>query len=911
MTKLPTGRGLFIAEKSSFKKTMEKLYHKYATELPYTLDFECFAGHVVELPKPAEFNPNWAEWKLENLPMIPAKWTYKRSAMPGKDRRYDAVMAALNTGKYDFIINGGDPEREGQLIQDAFFSTMNSNLKTLPIYRFWNNDEKDETLLKGLKNLLSPDDKIPGGGTVRHLSEASFLRARLDWLLGLNSTQALSLKTHAKVPIGRVKTPILKIIVDRELEIRNFKVEPFWTIRAIFNHENGDYLGTLLNEDGKVYQFFDKAEADSIASKLDPTQSAIITDKKVNVTRENAPQFFSMSKLQGAAAKIYGISMPESLNALQWLYEQKILSYPRTDSRHITEAMTVDIPELFKSAQQAPQLVKFKQPTPEQIAAFAKNKSFVNDKEVRGHTALMPTTNLLLDFNKMTETQQNVFYLVARSVVLPFLGPIVKEKTEIITELSGFKFKTNGSVIKEAGWMVATPEYNSKDQVLPAMEIGDPANVVSPELKEGKTTPPKRYTPDSMMNVLENIHTLLESDESKLAMKKAEGLGRPSTRTAILEALASGQMITVSGKKQEYGATDFGIDLIMALKNNIITSPQLTATWETRLQDLEDGNTTFDVLYRQIVDYTNQAIDSLKKQDFTLEHAPVDKSHEPIGKLPNGNDVLEAKSGFYDTDFIKWREACDAAKAAGNPEPAFNGFWTPKKWDNESLKMTGSFTRKDMKSLLTTGKIEKEFTWKKNNTKSKATLVIGESGRVEFVKRASTQKVDEFTLGQYGFQHIVGKREDGTDYNIIKCLDPEFIFSGVIGGYELTRDDLAHLVNGETIERTLLSKAGKEFQGNLTIVFGQGLSMEPVRSSSGERVSPHVTRHERDARVYYQFDNGVYCNAQVAQHTMTIDELETLATGGSVYAEDFVSKSDKTFSAKLVVSGKDIKFDFS
>lgn len=911
MTQLPTGRGLLVAEKSSFMKTVQAVYRKHAGELPYTLDFDCFAGHVVELPMPEGFNPDWGgTWSLDKLPMIPVEWRYERSKLEGKGKRYDSVANALKSGKYDFIINAGDPEREGQLIQDAFFDTLPEPYKSLPRYRMWYNDEKDETLVHSLKSLLAPDDHIPNAGTVRNLSEASFLRARFDWLLGLNATQALSVKSHAKVTVGRVQTPILKILVDRELAIRNFKVEPFWAVRIYFEHQNGVYIGTLIGEDGKPVQFFDKRDAEAAVAKFDPSATGMIKDKKVRLVKENPPRFYSLAKLQGDAARIYGITMGDSLSTLQWLYEQKILSYPRTDSQFITEAMTPDIPAIFKSAQEAPQLKKFPMPTADEFAAFAKNKNHVNDAEARAHTALMPLSNVLLDFNKMTETQQNIYYLVARSVILPFLGSIEKEKTELITEFSGMLFKTTGSVIKTEGWMAATPEYNSKDQVIPDVEINDSVGVERHEIKEGKTTPPKRFTPETMLNALENIHTLLETDEAKIAMKRAEGLGRPSTRTAILEGLEKHELISCTGKKQEYGATNFGIDVINELGSAQITSPQLTATWETKLQDLEDGLITAPALYAEMVQYTKDTIDELKSIRFTLKHAPASKEKAVIATLLNGNEILEAKTGFYDKDFLAWMDANKKAQDAGQPAPEFNGFWVKKTWETKAFKMTGHFTRKDIKALADGQTIEKEFTWLGNNSKSMAKLELNNQLQLAFVKRASNQQVeDPFTLGLYQIQRVHGTKADGTSYDLYRFLEPEFVIGRTIGGYDITREDLASLVNGETIERTITSKAGKPFQANLTLVIGKGLNMEPVRSS-GKKVSDNITQYEKDGRVYYQLSNGAYVQSTIAGHTVTIAELELLATRGEIYAEDFVSKKGNYFSARLIVEGRDVKFAF-
>lgn len=910
MTQLPTGHGLLIAEKSSFMKKCQSAYRKFATEFPYTLDFECFAGHVVELPSPSEFNKEWSEWKLDTLPMIPGNWHYRKSTQTGKDKRYDAVMSALKTGRYDFIINAGDPEREGQLIQDAFFSTMDANLKTLPIYRLWSNDEKEVSIVDGLKNLLAPDDNIPNAGTVRHLSEASFLRARLDWLLGLNASRTLSIKSNSRVPVGRVQTPTLDLIVERELAIKNFKVEPFWTIRMFFQHDNGLYLGTLLNEDGKVSQFFNKEEAEQVAQQIKNSTSPItITDKKVTRTKENPPKFFSTSKLQGTAARVFGIPMVDSLNTLQYLYQSEITSYPRTDSWAITEAMAEDISDIFDVVQQVPQLAKFTKPTKEQIATFTKNKNFVNDDETRGHTALTPLPNILIDFNKFTQTQKDIFYLIARSMILPFLGPIVKEKTEIKTKLGDYIFKTNGSVIVEEGWMQAVPEYNSKDQVIPEMNIGDTVTVDRQELKEGKTTPPKRYNPDSLCSVLENIHTLIDSDEGKAAIKKAEGLGRPSTRTAILQELENHKYITCSGKMQEYYATDFGIELISQLGKSPFTSPQLTASWETKLQDLEDGNVSFANLYDEMVKYTRYVIDSLMKLDVKFTHAPS-SNKEAVGTLPNGNEVFESKSGFYDKEFLEFRSECDKAKAEGQPQPAFHGFWLGKTIDTPKMKMSGSFSTSDAKKLLADKEVTKEFLWKKSNEKSKKNLKL-EDGRISFVKSQSNDfKSTEYQFGTYSASLIEGTKKDGTKVRFYKFINPEFTVSGIIGGYVITRDDLAAMINQERLERELKSKSNKPFNANIWVEIGVGLKMEPVRKV-GKKISDNVTQFEENGRIHYRLSSGTFVSSQIAGHTFTIRELEQINDRGKIYCEDFKSKAGKFFAAWLVDKNGKLIFDFN
>lgn len=906
MTQLPRGRGLCIGEKSSIKEKLEKAYRDICTELPFTLDFECFAGHVVEMEMPGEINPAWSEWKMENLPMVPSQWRYRKSEIDNKARRYDQVMNKLKSGGYDFIINAGDPEREGQLIQDAFFSTMDSNLKATPIYRMWFRDEKPETLKASMKNLLSMEDNIPNAGKVRHLSEASFLRARMDWLIGLNSTQALTLLAGGKVRVGRVQTPILKILVDRELAIRNFKIEPFWTVKVAFQHPNGVYVGTLLDEDGKPAQFFDKSKAEAALAGLDTAEKPKIVSKTVATTKENPPKFFSTGSLQGAAAKVYGISMTESLGALQYLYEKEITSYPRTDSEYITVAMAQDIVDTFETARQLPELKHLSVPSPEQVAQFAKNKSYANDANVRAHTALQPLANIQIAFNTLTQIQKEILYLIARSVVLPFLGPVVKEKTELITQIGDLKFKTNGSVVLDEGWSKEVPEYSSKDQTLPSVNEGDGVEIAKAELNEGKTTPPKRYNPDSLVKVLENVHRLLENDEAKLAMQRAEGLGRPSTRTSIIEGLIESGYITLS-KKQEFEATDFGIGLVQALGNTPLVSPQLTASWEAKLQDLEDGKLSSQDLYLQMVEFTKKSTESLKKLNLDLQHAKSGK--EPIGTLDNGNDVFESKTGYYDTEFMAYMKESDQAKAEGLPVPQFRGFYLSKTIDNDSMKMTGSITRKDMIHLLSGKSIHKDFTWKKrDNSKSTVEMVLDENHRLAFVKKAGPQ-VEEREIGGYKIKRMTGTNKKNQPYDIYVFEDPEFIVNVKNFGYEVTWENLAQLINGEMLERQLVGKSGKPFPGNLKLVMGEGIKMEFIQSDE-EQVSANVKRITRDGRVFYRLSNGVYVQSTVSGHTWTIDELETIATKGEIYITDFVSKSGKNFEALMVVDGNSLNFKF-
>lgn len=809
MKNMPKGHGLLIAEKKLFMEDVRNVYKKYASQIPYTLDFECFAGHVVELPNPAEFNKEWEHWDMKNIPMIPDKWYYLKSSNDFKSKRYDSVINTLKSKKYDFIINAGDPEREGQLIQDAFFSTMDSNLKSIPIYRMWYNGISDEILFKSLNNLLLPEDNIPNLGTVENLSKASFLRARMDWLIGLNSTQILSLKSKSKISVGPVQTPILKIIVDKELSIKNFKVSTFWTIKSVFKHKNGEYIGSLLNEDGKLYQFDKKEEAEKVLNDIKSKNGAKIISKKVSNATELAPKLFSTGSLQGYASKTYGLSMSETDNALEMFWSKNIASYPRTDSDCITEEDAKDVQFYFNSIKSVPQLAGIEKPSNDEFEKFYKNKRFVNNKEVRGHSAITPLPDTVVDFKQLTKSQQDVYYLICRSIVLPFMGDVVKEKTELITEVGNYKFKTNGSVIKDKGWSEYVPEYSSKDQTLPEMNEGDDVSFESFDLNEGKTKPPKRYDVETLLSVLKNIHKLIDDTESKEAIKKAEGLGRPSTRSKIIEDLIKEKAITCKGRKQEFTATDLGIEIIEKLKNNPITSPQLRATWETKLQDLEKGKITFNKLYDDIVKYTKYICETLEKLDFSLENSTSnEKKH--IAILPNNSKVFESEKGFYDEKLLEYMSKKEEAIKNKEEEPDFYGLWIPKEFKNSSFEMKGKFNKKDIKDLIEKGEIEKEFHWISKNYNSNAKLKLNDENKLEFVKSNSNYKTKEISDGILMFE--------GNEKIFYKLEKHNTICSSIIAGHTMTIKELEELnKNSEVYINDFKSKSGSTFSAYLII----------------------------------------------------------------------------------------------
>lgn len=922
----PTGRGLLIAEKSSARQEIENAYKNHLSEFGFSLDFQQFAGHVTQLRMPGEMREEWKSWDIDNLPMIPeeSEWKYeilKKDA--NKEKRYQDVLDTLSNGNYDFIINAGDFEREGQLIQDAFFSTLPPNLQGIPVYRLWANDMTEKSLVEGLKNLLSKEDNIPNAGTVKDLSAASFIRARFDWLLGLNSTQVLSLKSNSHINSGRVKMPVLNIIVQREKAVRDFVVKPFWTIKYEFQHANGMYTGILVDEENNPRQFFDQKEAQDLANQIAGSNTGVITSVSVKKAVEKAPKFYAISNLQGDAANIYGISMSDSLAALQKLYERKILSYPRTDSHSITTEMAEDTKALISTTKSVPELANFTNVTDAQIEEFKKNKHFVNNADARAHTALMPIAGQIVEMKTLTEVEQQIFYLVSRSLLLAFMPDLVKEKTEIITSVGEFKFKTNGSRILEKGWSQAVPEYSSNDQAVPQVTQDDSVTMDVPSLKEGKTTPPKRYNTSTLINLLENVARLLENDEEKLAMKNAEGLGRPSTRTDIINSLITGKMISVRGKKQEYSATDFGISVIDNLGNSQLISPQLTARWEAQLQEVEAGKKDAGQLYLAMVEYTKTIVDQLKTAEMKIEHAPS-FGNDPVGQLPNGNDVKEAGNGFYDSEFAGFLDERKQAEENGTMQPEFHGFWLSKTIDTPKMKMTGSFTKKDVAALIAGKSITKHFLWKESGKESDTSMHFDfEQNRIQFEFSKSDATASEINVPGHTVSLVKGTK-DGKAYEFysVKDQDREFSIWSTVAGYSITPEDVKVLLDGQQlVDKKFVGKSGKEFNAGLELkndklefVFDNKPQGQLVDTIDGVKVYKGSGKTKDDKEfTYFEIESGSQAGriyTPMAGAEITIDDIVSLISHGKFHKDNFVSKKGSPFSADVVMKGGKASFDF-
>lgn len=690
-------RALLIAEKPSLMKEIQAVYNKHGHK--DKIEFKTFAGHTMTLKEPQDYNKDWEKWDLKVLPMIPSVFQYK----PTKDKyaMYKDIKETIEVGDYDYIINACDPGREGQHIFFSFYDSLNVKI---PVKRIWHRDLTEPELKRALDNLRDESEE-----SLKNMTIASKYRAYFDWLIGLNGTRAVTLVANKKINVGRVMTPVLKILVDRELELKNFVPKPFWEIEGDFTKYQGIYFD---HENENETKFLDKGKAEALIKKLANQGTVVAVNKKKET--KYAPSLHSLQELSNEANRVYGYTMAETLKIAQELYEKKILSYPRTDSQYVTSAIAKDFSKFLKSVACVPELAtkaKEVMGNSSTLTSVSKNKKYVDDKKVTDHYAIIPT-GVHVDLSKLNTKEQNIFKLVSKRFLAIFMPPMVSNKTNIVTDSNGHLFNTNGSVLVDLGFM-SLYNYKSNDNILPDVKKGEVFDLKGVRLIEKKTTPPARYNDETLGRAMENAGRFVEDEELSDVLKKAKGLGTPATRGSVVEKLVFLKMI--ERKKKSFFATDFGISIIEGLRGKDITLPELTATWEQKLSQIEDGEYKPNDFYKEMVDYVESMVLEMKKTTVAVSNM---SDKEVLGSCPKcKNDVVEGKN-FYLCK--QYKNSCD--------------FIIGKEVFGAKI------TKTEAKKLLK-GKETKEysFKWKSGKT-GNASLILGDDGKVTyaFAQKKST-----------------------------------------------------------------------------------------------------------------------------------------------------------------------------
>lgn len=628
-------RGLVLAEKPSLMRAIQDAYK--AGTFPFNLDFAAFHGHLMGLAAPADYHEEWRKWDLAALPLIPDAFKY----LPVDKKSVDVIMARIKGGHYDFLVNACDAEREGEHI---FWSFYEANKLTLPVKRLW-----CSTTLK--KDLLVALGSLHEASEFQHLREAAAFRAQFDWLVGMNFSRAISLKTNKKTNIGRVVTPTLKMVVDRELEIKNFVAQPFFEVTVKMAKGGDEFPGAVLvPPDLKQFRFPTKEAAEAAKAALGKQGTVVNVASKKKVTKP--PTLYSTTELEKDANKYFKFKASKTDALTQALYEHGYVSYPRTSCRFIPTSMVPEIPKLLKPLEKFPELADaLKMATPAAITEATKGKDYVDDSKLTDHHAIIPTGEVF-DPASISEDERKIYLLIAKRFLSIFLPPLVVNSTTALIESGGQTIKATGSIVADRGYSILY-EYKGKDILLPAMSKGDTVDIKGSAIREGTTKPPDRYTDRALLDAMANAGKFVSERDQMAILREVEGIGTPATRASILEKLESTGMCNV--EKGYFVPTPFGMELVELVQTRDVASPSITAEWEKKLKDLEENGHP-EVFKAQMVDY-------IKKETADIaNNISADLSayrFETIGTCPIcGKPVVITKNYYKCTNYKADADPC-------------------------------------------------------------------------------------------------------------------------------------------------------------------------------------------------------------------------------------------------------------
>ena len=554
-------------------------------------------GHVLRQAEPEEYDPKLKRWRAEDLPILPAEW---RLVVNESAAQQFAVVKGL-IARADEIVHGGDPDREGQLLVDEVLDFLGNEK---PVRRILINALDDKSIHDALGDLRDNADFLP-------LKRSALARARADWLIGMNLSRAYTLAARRAghdrlvLPIGRVKTPTLALVVRREREIEKFKPATYYLIDAVFCHEGtGESFRarwkpseerTPLDPEGRlVDEHAARAALEAFGSE---PQDAKVTRYERKKKEEPPPLPFSLSALQVLAGKRYGYEPQQVLDTAQKLYEEKLTSYPRSDAEYLPVNQHKDAAKILSNLAALAD-------TPLGAwarAADAKQKSRAwNDAKISAHHAIIPTT-VPVNLARLSEVERNIYALIARAYIAQFHPNYVYDQTKVEVTYHGEMFAASGRTERAAVWrtMCRTRKSESEDAekedvesaVLPPMKEGDAADYVSAELGTRQTKPPTRFTPATLLQGMKEIHKYVKDEAAKKMLRDVSGIGTEATRASIIEDLIRRKFLHAAGKKKVLTPTDAAYLLIDALPDTM-TYPDATAVWEDRLHLMAEGEGT-------------------------------------------------------------------------------------------------------------------------------------------------------------------------------------------------------------------------------------------------------------------------------------------------------------------------------
>jgi len=545
-------------------------------------------GHLCTLKEPHDYTQRWKYWNLNELPMVPKKFGIKVIDDEGIRRQFKTLETLI--GKAELIVNCGDAGQEGELIQRWVLAKAKNKA---PLKRLWISSLTEEAIREGFSKLYESTE-------FDKLYEAGSARAIGDWLLGMNATRLYTLKfgqNKQVLSIGRVQTPTLAMIVERQLEIENFKPQPYWEIKTLYREtvfssstgrfENVEEARIVLNEIAGKDLYIDSVET-----------------KNAN---EHPPRLFDLTSLQVECNRKFNFSAEETLKIIQSLYEKKVTTYPRVDTTFLSDDIYKKVPATLKNLKEYESLT---QPILE-AGKIRKSKKVFDNKKITDHHAIIPTGITRID---LSQQEKKVYDMVTRRFIAVFYPDCKVANTTVEASAEKHPFKTTGKQILHPGWRVVfqkddNDDPNSGDRILPAFTIGEHGSH-QPDLQEKQTQPPNYFTEATLLRAMETAGKNMDDDELRELMKE-NGIGRPSTRANIIETLFRRRYIRK--EKKRLVATPTGIELIQTIDNDLLKSAELTGQWERKLKQIESGELEIGQFMNELKSMVNEVIWQVKK----------------------------------------------------------------------------------------------------------------------------------------------------------------------------------------------------------------------------------------------------------------------------------------------------------
>lgn len=570
-------------------------------------------GHLCTLKEPHEYTPEWKRWSLSSLPMIPPRFGIKLIDSPSYVEQFQVIEKLMQNA--EMVINCGDAGQEGELIQRW---VMQKAGVTCPVYRLWISSLTEEAIREGFQKLKEQE-------SFNKLYEAGLSRAIGDWLLGMNATRLYTLKygqNRQVLSIGRVQTPTLALIVNRQNEIANFTPEPYWELKTVYRNT------TFSSTKGK---FTDKNEGENFLTVV-KEEDFEVTDTSEKKGKEYPPRLFDLTSLQVECNKKFAFSAEDTLKLIQSLYEKKVTTYPRVDTTFLSDDIYPKVPNTLKGMTDYAELT-----APLLGKKLPKSKKVFDDTKVTDHHAIIPTG---VRPNNLSENERKVYDLVARRFIAAFYPDCQISTTTVLGKVGKVEFKVTGKQILEPGWRVVfgaeqkdpDAEPSEEEGILPEFVKGE-RGPHEPILGEKWTQAPKPYTEATLLRAMETAGKLVDNDELRDALKE-NGIGRPSTRAAIIETLFKRNY--VRKEKKNLIATPTGMELIGTIQEELLKSAELTGLWEKKLRQIEKGTyearTFLEELKQLVYQIVSNVFSDTSARTITIQEAVEEKSAAEKGK---------------------------------------------------------------------------------------------------------------------------------------------------------------------------------------------------------------------------------------------------------------------------------------